>query len=195
MRIRRNFVANLAAFPCVEAARDALLRGLDAMIEASRALNSGDLTTVAQQQANANDAFADLTVQLWLMGATADANAPTALGVARNSGAACGAQTWYTAVKLPHDAFFAAARQIDTATTSPTDARARLDTMALERGNAAAVETPQCAAQAQAHLLAALDSQTQSIEQRLAGGADTALDEYNRQYQLFLGWVRWLGVS
>ncbi len=195
MRIRRNFVANFGAAPCLSEALDALVRGFDATIESARALNAGDQPALRQQQAAASGAFAQLTVALWTFGANADPLAPPILGVARGSGSACGAQGWYSAVQPHLDAFMTAANAIDPATTAADTARAQLDTMSAERASIAALETPACATQPQTTLLAALDSLTQSIQQRLAGTTDSALPEYTRQNTIFNAWVQWLGIS
>jgi len=195
MRIRRNFVQNFGAAPCLSAAQAALLQGFDATIESARALNAGNTLAYKEQQNIASSAFAALTVELWAFGANADPLAPPILGVARNSGAECGAQAWYSAVNPHTSAFYAAADQIDVVTTPPDVARPLLDTMQTERDAAAATETPQCAQQAQVHLLAALDNYRASIEQRLAGSLDTAMSEHTRQNTIFNAWVLWLGVS
>jgi hypothetical protein len=195
MRIRRNFVENFGAAPCLAEAQSALLRGFDSTIEAARALNAGNTLALKEQQATASSAYAALTVELWAFGANADPLAPPILGVGRNSGAECGAQTWYSAVKPHVDAFYAAADQIDVVTSPPDVTRPLLDTMQTERDAVAAAETPQCAQQAQTHLLAALDSYRSSIEQRLAGSLDTAMSEHTRQNTIFNAWVLWLGVN
>ncbi|MEP7290128.1 MAG: hypothetical protein ABI835_00040 [Chloroflexota bacterium] len=196
MRIRRNFVSNFGTAPCLSGALDALLRGFDATIESARALNSNDQGALAQQQATASSAFAELTVALWTVSANADPAAPPALGVVRNSGASCGGQSWYSAVKPHSDAFANAANQLNVTSTPPDAARTLLNTMQTERDSIAAVETPVCAAQAQTLLLGALDSRKQIFEQQLAGSnANTALSEYSRQNTLFKAWVQWLGVN
>lgn len=195
MRIRRSFVANYQAFDCVSLARDPLLRAFDATIDAARALNTNDTAAFTQQQANINTALTDLTIALWALGANADPNAPAALGIARDSGAACGAQEWYTAVKPNVDAFYAAANQIDPLTTPASSARTLLETMSTERANAAAVSMPLCAVQAQGALLAALDSTSRSTEERLAGGSNPSAAEAASQTIRFSAWLRWLGIS
>lgn len=195
MRIRRSFVANYQAFDCVSIARDPLLRAFDATIDAARALNANDSAAFAQQQANVNTALTELTVALWALSANADPTAPAALGIARDSGAACGAQEWYTAVKPNVDAFYAAANQIDPLTTPASSARTLLDTMSAERANAAAVAMPLCAVQAQSALLSSLDNTVRSLEERLSGGSNPSAAEAARQTIRFSAWLRWLGVS
>lgn len=195
MRIRRNFVENFGAAPCLAEAQIVLLRGFDATIESARALNAGNALVLKEQQAAASNAYAALTVELWAFGANADPLAPPILGVARNSGAACGAQAWHSAVKPHVDAFYAAADQIDVINSPPDVVRPLLETMQTERDAVAAAETPQCAQQAQTHLLAALDNYRASIDQRLAGSMDTAMSVHTREKTIFNAWVLWLGVN
>ncbi len=80
MTIRRDFVANYRMNgdpndPCLDPLRADLLRGFDATISAARIINT-DTTSAAEQQANAEQAYADLFDALRALGVTVDAATP-----------------------------------------------------------------------------------------------------------------------
>ena len=79
MSIRRDFVANFSLTgnddPCLDPLRADLLRGFDATINAVRVYNS-DSTGAATQQANANQAYADLFDALRALGVTVETATP-----------------------------------------------------------------------------------------------------------------------
>ena len=200
MGIHRSFVQNYQPdnqppAPCLSDALNALLSAFDATINEARVLGSSDLSTLSQQQASVEQAYAKLTAALWAVNVNADADSPVALNVAPGSGADCGAPAWYSSVKPHLDAFFGAAQQIDLVSMTANAVRSQFTAMQSERDSIAAFTVPGCLAKPQALLLGALDSDIQSFMQRAAGDADTSLGEYTRQYELFLAWLQWLGVS
>lgn len=196
MRIRRDFVANFPADPCVSEARDALLRAFDATIETARIVSNGDQAAFNQKQAAQAQAFATLTAALWAVNVNLDTDSAPAQGVARNSGAACGAQSWYDSVKPHEDAFFAAADQIDLTTMAESAVRPLIDTMQTERATISTLAPPICASPAHTLLLGALDSYVQALEQQIeARSASGDYSAYANQNSLFLAWLYWLGVS
>ncbi len=80
MNIRRNFVASYQMNgkpndPCLDPLRADLLRGFDATISAARIVNT-DSTSAAEQQANADQAYADLFDALRALGVTVDTTTP-----------------------------------------------------------------------------------------------------------------------
>ncbi len=79
MSIRRDFVANFSLTgsddPCLDPLRADLLRGFDATINAVRVYNT-DSTGAATQQANADQAYADLFDALRTLGVTVETATP-----------------------------------------------------------------------------------------------------------------------
>ncbi len=196
MNIHRSYVANLPADPCLSDAVSALLHGFDATIDVARAINAGDPAALAQKQAASDQAYGKLTAALWAVSVNPDSSVPIPDASTRDSGAACGAQAWYNSVKPHVDAYNSTAQQIDVVNMAPSAVTNLLNNLQAERGNVAAIQPPDCAAQAQQYLLAALDSRTQAFQQQLAGSSpNSALANYSHQNQLFLAWQQWLGIS
>lgn len=196
MRIRREFVANFPADPCVSEARDALLRGIDATIGTARVATSGDQAALNDKQAAQVEAFATLTAALWAVNVNVDADSAPANGVARNGGANCGAQSWYDSVNPHVETFLATADRIDLTTMTASAVRPLIETMQDERAAIASFAAPICVSHAQMLLLGALDSYVQALEQQIdARSASGNYSVYTRQYSLFLAWMRWLGMD
>jgi hypothetical protein len=71
MGIRRSFIANFPAEPCVVESRDALLHAFDATIAATNAIGRNDQADIATQMDNVNAAYDELELALARVGVTA----------------------------------------------------------------------------------------------------------------------------
>jgi hypothetical protein len=72
LNVRRSFLANLPADPCMIESRDTLLRAFDATIAAIGAIGRNDTADIDAQLANANAAYDDLREELAKVGVTAE---------------------------------------------------------------------------------------------------------------------------
>lgn len=196
MRIRRDFVANFPADPCVSSARDAMLRAMDATIEAARAAGAGDQAALRQKRTAQEQTFAVLTAALWAVNVDLDSDSAPAQGVARNTGASCGAQSWHDSIKSHVDTFQTTADQIDLTIMPESAVRPLINTMQAARDAIAALAPPICASHAQTLLMGALNGYLQTLEGQIA--ERSASGDYSastRQFNLYLAWLSWLGVS
>lgn len=195
---RRGQVANFAGEPCVEPARAALLRLIDSTSEAARAIQASNTEQLAQQQANIAQANADLTVALWELNIDAGESSPISAGVARDSGASCGAADWYAQIKPQRDAFFNTASTIDIINNPPSAVRSSLDTLDVVISNISRITAPECAAVPLQLLNQSLTSYVTYLNELGAGNttaADSAYAAYQTADALFMAWLNWLGIT
>lgn len=200
MGIKSSFVANYhdKNFPddaCVAPVRTDLVNGFNEITNAVRSVQTGDNAGVTQHQAAAEKDFAQAIADLWSLDVNVDANAPPSVGVARDSGASCGAQDWYNTTKTQLDAFFNAGGQI-TVQSQPNEVRAQMDNMNAVQATISTVTTPACVSKPQSILLDALNSDVEYYKQVQAGNSgDAQLSDFQQKYRLFNAWMLWLGVN
>lgn len=183
---------------CVSAARAAVLEYMDASIERVRALTTpggvpSDVLRAAEARLTQTDAA--ITAALWEVGALQEADSPVAQGIARGSGAVCGAVGWYAAVEPLRQQFDTFAAQIDVATQPATTVRGLISDMQAVAGNADALDVPACAATPNA-LRAAIMNETIAAYQALLVGqranADAAFARAQAAEARYRSWRVWL---
>jgi hypothetical protein len=183
---------------CIAAARAAVLEYMDASIERVRVLSSpsgvsSDALRAAEERLSRTDA--GITAALWEVGVLQEADSPVAQGIARGSGALCGAAGWYAAVEPLRQQFDTFAAQIDVATMPASTVRGLINDMQAVAGNADALTIPACATVPNA-LRAAIMSETVSAYQSLLVGqrasADAALERAAAAQARYRAWQLWL---